>query len=165
MGYRAARWARKFRNAIAAILPSGDDSSAKYTDAEVRKLGNVLWKDIVAWAQKTDTERVLRLFKADTQTPKTFGWDGKAMANVPRGMDPDTPPAEWSFVPVSDLLLVVGEGLIGMTIEGMFADNNPGHKRKTLMQCYKKKKKPKKAAGGEAKPEDTNGSAAAGGST
>ena len=43
-GYRACKWARKWRAAMAAILPSGFDSAAPMTDTAVRKLGYRLWK-------------------------------------------------------------------------------------------------------------------------
>lgn len=138
-GHRACRWGRKWRSAITAILPSGNESAAPLNDTEVRKLGSLLWKDICKWAQGSECERVLGLFKADHQTAKTFGWDLKgADQSAPRGMEPGTPPADWSFVPVSDLLLVVGEGLVGITSEGLYADNPSGHKRLSLEQCFKK---------------------------
>lgn len=138
MGWRACRWARKWRSAIFAILPSASDTAAPMTDLEVRKLGYLLWKDIVAWSAGTDAERVLGLFRTDHQTSKTFGWDSKAEAAASRGLEPGTPPGEWSFVPVSDLLLLVGEGIVGITAEGMFADKPGGYKRMSLAQCYKK---------------------------
>jgi len=106
-----------------------------------------LWKDITKWLAGNELERVLGLFTADTQGPKTFGWDNKAgEAAVARGLEPGTPPAEWSFVPVTDLLLVVGDGIVGATSEGIFAAANMlGHKRLTLAQCYKtvSQRKPK----------------------
>merc|ERR1712039_782480 len=105
-------------------------------DHEIRKLGAALWKDLTKWLTGTDMERVLGLFRADTQTPKTFGWESKEPM-VPRGLAPGTPQATWSFVPVSDLLLVIGEGLVGITSEGIFANNPVGHKRLKLQQCYK----------------------------
>ena len=36
---------------------------------------------------------------------------------------------EWAFVPVADIFLVVGEGIVGITAEGIGADAKPGHDR------------------------------------
>eukprot|EP00933_Yihiella_yeosuensis_P025623 TRINITY_DN19874_c0_g1_i1.p1 TRINITY_DN19874_c0_g1~~TRINITY_DN19874_c0_g1_i1.p1 ORF type:complete len:587 (-),score=158.48 TRINITY_DN19874_c0_g1_i1:137-1897(-) len=134
---KRSRWARKWRVAMAAILPSGEDMSVAATDPEVKKLSHVLWKDIAAWAEGLGggSARALRLFRADHQTSKTFGWEAKES----RGLEPGAPPAEWAFIPMSDLLLVVGDGLVGLTAEGVFADNPPGHKRLSLAECYRKK--------------------------
>lgn len=137
-GMRACRWGRKWRSAITAVLPSGMESGAPLTDIELRKLATKVWQDIARWAHgSTDAERVLGLFRADQQPPRSFGGDSQVDLAVPRGMEPGTPPAEWAFVPASDILLVVGEGLVGITVEGAFADNLPGHRRLTLAQCYK----------------------------
>lgn len=141
MGVRACRWGRKWRSALTAVLPSSANGAALHTDLEVRKLGTRLWKDIAKWAAGSSSARVLGLFTADHQTSKTFGWDTKAgekeQTPVARGLEPGTPPADWSFVPVVDLLLLVGEGLAGVTSEGMSANNLSGHKKLTCAQCYK----------------------------
>jgi hypothetical protein len=151
MGVRACRWGKKWRSAIFSVLPSGMDSAAPHHDHDVRQLIYILWKDIVKWAARSDrAERVLGLFRADTQTCKTFGWESKADA-VPRGLEPGTPPADWSFVPVSDILLVVGDGILGITVEGVFTDNVPGHKRLKLEKCFKQKGSHAKGKDGEAK--------------
>lgn len=140
-GWRACRWARKWRGAIAAMLPSGLDGAATLTDGEVRKLGVTLWKELLKWLSP-DCERALGLFRADTQTSKTFGWDSKN-ESASRGLEPGLPPAEWAFIPVLDLISVVAEGVVGVTSEGLFAAANPlGHKRIGLKECYKKRKAP-----------------------
>mmetsp|Transcript_60730 Transcript_60730/g.94413 ORF Transcript_60730/g.94413 Transcript_60730/m.94413 type:complete len:88 (-) Transcript_60730:76-339(-) len=82
-----------------------------------------MWKDVVAWAG--DGERCLGLFRSDVHMPQ-------------RGLPPDTPSAEWCFIPLSDMLLTVGSGLVGITAEGVFAANRSGHERKSLAKCYKK---------------------------
>ncbi|CAE7027036.1 unnamed protein product [Symbiodinium natans] len=159
-GWRACKWARKWRSAMAAILPSGFDAAIPLTDTEVRKLGLLLWKDIVRWVQETEANRFLGLFRADHQTSKTFGWDGKEMSTS-RGLEPLEPgatPPEWSFVPVTDLFLVVGEGLVGVTTEGIFAEKAKGQKRTSLRDCYKPKmltdQNGAPDASGPSKPED-----------
>ncbi|CAK9101354.1 unnamed protein product [Durusdinium trenchii] len=144
-GARACKWARKWRSAMAAILPSGIDATAPLTDTDVRKLGLLLWKDIAAWAQRSEISRYLGLFRADHQTSKTFGWDGKEMPST-RGLEPARVPPEWSFVPVTDLFLVVGEGLVGITTEGIFGDLPKGTGRTSLRECYKKREKEPKDA-------------------
>eukprot|EP00931_Biecheleriopsis_adriatica_P040899 TRINITY_DN23425_c0_g1_i1.p1 TRINITY_DN23425_c0_g1~~TRINITY_DN23425_c0_g1_i1.p1 ORF type:complete len:110 (+),score=30.06 TRINITY_DN23425_c0_g1_i1:139-468(+) len=99
----------------------------------------LLWKDVTSW----NDERVLGLFRADA---KISGCDGKEAATT-RGLEPCSKPAEWSFVPITDLFLAVGEGLVGITTEGIFADKSKGSKRKSLKECYKKEPK---AKGGKA---------------
>jgi len=122
-----------------ANLPSGLESAAPLTDTEVRKLGWLLWKDIVRWAETAaDLQRLLGVFKADHQTSKTFGWDGKETGGT-RGLEPGLPPADWSFIPVSDIFLVVGEGMVGITTEGIFSDKAKGQPRTRLKDCYKKR--------------------------
>jgi len=144
-GQRACRWGRKWRAAIAAILPSGMNRAVPGTDSELRKLAAALWKNIAKWAASglagNEVGRGLGLFRADNQTSRTFGWDGKtdSMATqAARSLEPGASPAVWAFIPASDLLLVVGEGLVGITGEGVFADNRSGHKPVSFKDCYKK---------------------------
>jgi len=139
MDCRACCWGRKWRAAIMALLPSGVDSAAPLIDQDARRLAYVLWKDVSKWAAVGHLERSLSLFRADHQTSKTFGWDGREAASVSRGLEPGSPPQEWAFIPVADLLLVVGEGIIGITTEGMFSEAQPGHKRLEFAQCFKTK--------------------------
>ncbi|CAJ1399957.1 unnamed protein product [Effrenium voratum] len=132
---KCAKWAQPWRLATAAILPSGADGALPVTHPELRELIAALWKDVLRWAEGKE-DRCLGLFKADVQTPQTFGWAGRSKA--PRGLDPDFPACEWAFVPMSDLLLTVAEGIIGITSEGVFADNFQGHQRFTLEEYYEK---------------------------
>lgn len=132
-GQRACRWARKWRGALAGILPSGLEGAASSTDAELRKLVAALWKDVVSWAIKggagSEAERVLGLFRSDQQT-------SKLKADAPK--DGEESKFEWSFVPASDLILVTGEGLVGITAEGVFADFPGGRRRLTFADCFKR---------------------------
>lgn len=139
-GTKCSNWAFMWRQRIAMVLPSAVDTAAPHTDAEVRKLGHALWKDIAEWAVACGAERGLGLFKADHQTPKTFGWDQKADGEKKDGdkEDDDEEPPEWAYIPVSDLLIVVGEGVVGMTAEGVFAENAPGHKHLGFEEAIKK---------------------------
>merc|ERR1711908_139038 len=109
--------ARKWRGALAAILPSGLEGATSPTDVELRKLVALLWKDVVSWASRggagSDAERVLALFRSDHQNSRTFGWEAKA--DAPK--ESEEAKAEWSFVPASDLILVAGEGLVGISAE------------------------------------------------
>lgn len=130
-----SRWARKWRKAMAAILPSGEDTAAPPADPEVRKLAHVMWKDIVAVAEKeplgSGPKRALGLFRAEHHSPATFGREAKDPQRISNRV-------EWCFIASSDIFLVVGEDLVGMTLEGLFADNAPGQKRLSLAECYRK---------------------------
>lgn len=126
---------------MASVLPGAVSGASSPSDKEVRKLCARLWKEVVCWASGCDAKRGLSLFRADHQTPKTFGWDGKPDASttqVSRGLEPGTPPADWAFIPAADLLFVIGEGVIGMTVEGMFVDNPVTHKRRSFSKCFKR---------------------------
>lgn len=122
-GEQAGKWALKWRKALAVVLPSGLDGGVSPLDPDLKKLAIAMWKDIVAWAG--DGERSLGLFRSDAHMPQ-------------RGLPPDAPPAEWCFIPLSDMLLTVGSGLVGITAEGVFAANRSGHERKSLAKCYKR---------------------------
>lgn len=127
-GETPSKWGRKWRTAILAILPSALDAAVPPTDPEVRKLATVLWKDIVRWAQSCSEhalERGLALFRAK---PGLIG----------RGLEDDASPAEWAFIPATDILLAVAEDVVGVTFEGIFADNPAGHQRLSLADCYRK---------------------------
>ena len=136
---QCAAWARRWRLAIAALLPSGADGALPLTHPDLRTLAADLWKEILKWTESgagASHGRSLGLFKADVQTSQTFGWAGRSKA--PRGLEPDFPICEWAFVPMSDLLLTVAEGIVGITSEGIFADNFPGHQRFTVEEFYEK---------------------------
>eukprot|EP00747_Dinoflagellata_sp_TGD_P060446 gnl/TRDRNA2_/TRDRNA2_152033_c0_seq1.p1 gnl/TRDRNA2_/TRDRNA2_152033_c0~~gnl/TRDRNA2_/TRDRNA2_152033_c0_seq1.p1 ORF type:complete len:644 (+),score=138.57 gnl/TRDRNA2_/TRDRNA2_152033_c0_seq1:48-1934(+) len=125
---KASRWALKWRTALAAILPSGLDGAVSPSNPEVRKLAKAMWKDVATWAGQggeADAEAAhgLELFRAEPN---------------PRDLATDQSPAEWAFIPMSDLMLIIGEGLVGITSEGVFAKNRRGHKPKSLASCYKK---------------------------
>eukprot|EP00928_Gymnodinium_smaydae_P004181 TRINITY_DN11452_c0_g1_i1.p1 TRINITY_DN11452_c0_g1~~TRINITY_DN11452_c0_g1_i1.p1 ORF type:complete len:746 (+),score=152.08 TRINITY_DN11452_c0_g1_i1:185-2422(+) len=127
---RCARWARRWRMALGAVVPSGLDSALPIMHRDLRHLAAALWLEVKAWAEGTELERCLALFQADKQTPQTFGWDGQAKA--PRGLEPDFPPGDWAFLPMTDLFTVVGDGIVGVTAEGVFGNTVKGHQRFTL---------------------------------
>lgn len=109
-----------------AVLPAGVDSAAPQTDPEVRKLCAGLWKDIAAWAQQSGEPVALQglvLFRAEPP-PEGVPWPARGL--------PPGPPCEWAFAPAADLLLLVGEGLVGVTAEGVFTDNRAGHERRSF---------------------------------
>jgi len=61
---------------------------------------------------------------------------------------------------MTDLLLVVGEGILGVTAEGVFADNLAGHQRFTLDE-FEALTAPKAPLGGVMASNGTVGAAAA----
>eukprot|EP00930_Biecheleria_cincta_P039841 TRINITY_DN27343_c0_g2_i1.p1 TRINITY_DN27343_c0_g2~~TRINITY_DN27343_c0_g2_i1.p1 ORF type:complete len:640 (-),score=124.67 TRINITY_DN27343_c0_g2_i1:63-1982(-) len=121
-------WAEIWRNRIRNVLPRGIDSFVSSSDKEVRLLCAAIWSDIAEWARgEGDAARPLSLFTAEATTSP----EG---AEVP-------PTDEWAFVPASDLLLVLAEGIVGITAEGLgAADAKPGHERITFAEAMEDKK-------------------------
>lgn len=125
---KTSNWAETWRNRIRNVLPRGIDSFVSSSDKEVRLMCAALWKDIAEWARgEGDAARPLSLFTAEA----TVSPEG---AEVP-------PTDEWAFVPASDLLLVLAEGIVGITAEGLgAADAKPGHERMTFAEALEDKK-------------------------
>eukprot|EP00913_Durusdinium_trenchii_P011048 g10372.t1 len=108
-------WAKRWRKLILAVLPSGEEEAAAWSDPELRKLCAALWRDFADPLEKEDGEdaatarRCLNLFRAESRKSSDVECQQGAA------------PAEWAFVPASDLLLLLGEGFVGVTLEGVFA--------------------------------------------
>lgn len=113
---KPSAWATKWRDLIKLVLPRGIDAATALTDPEVRKLTAALWEDVAAWARENDAERHLGLFTSEGANAATD---------------------QWAFVPQADLLLIVGDGMVGLTAEGVFADNRPGHEPCTYEEALK----------------------------
>eukprot|EP00929_Paragymnodinium_shiwhaense_P099608 TRINITY_DN6134_c0_g1_i3.p1 TRINITY_DN6134_c0_g1~~TRINITY_DN6134_c0_g1_i3.p1 ORF type:complete len:698 (-),score=172.61 TRINITY_DN6134_c0_g1_i3:1294-3387(-) len=80
---RCSAWCRRWRRALAAIVPSAFDGALPLMHAEMRTLVAAMWKEIAAWAESSEGCRGLGLFRADKQTAQTFGWDaGKPAPRV-----------------------------------------------------------------------------------
>eukprot|EP00439_Symbiodinium_sp_Y106_P040281 s1832_g4.t3 len=111
-------WSKRWRKIIRAVLPNGDAEAAPWSDAELRKLCAALWRDFADPLEKGDgaeaetARRCLGLFRTESR--------GAADVAAQRG----AAPAEWAFVPAADLLLVVGEGAVGVTVAGVSADGD-----------------------------------------
>jgi len=139
-GQTYSAWAKNWRRIMKAVLPRGLDGAIAMTDPEVRKMVAALWADVVEWGNKEGLERHLGLFTAEPVRQS----DGSIAP----------PTDQWSFVPAADLLLVVGEGIVGLTVEGVFADNRPGHEPVTFIEakngatCKEKPKKRSKSRSG-----------------
>eukprot|EP00927_Polykrikos_kofoidii_P043320 TRINITY_DN3737_c0_g1_i1.p1 TRINITY_DN3737_c0_g1~~TRINITY_DN3737_c0_g1_i1.p1 ORF type:complete len:785 (+),score=143.31 TRINITY_DN3737_c0_g1_i1:106-2355(+) len=114
-----SKWASWWREAIRAVLPLTTDSAALPTQPEVRALAVALWRDIAAWVAQSDSASTLDLFRAETSD---------------RCVRLVGPEAEWAFVPSSDLLLIVGEGIVGMTCEGVMVHDSPGFRKETFLE-------------------------------
>lgn len=137
-GPRVSSWAQAWRDRIHAVLPRGLDSAAPATDREVRQLSAALWADVTDWARtKGDAERHLQLFTGEPS----------GRAGLLRGAgDASDKPDEWAYVPAVDIFLVICEGTFGITAEGVFSDNRPGHERYSFEEAMagKHKEKPHK---------------------
>merc|ERR1712129_558753 len=113
---RWSQWARRWRKMIRAVLPSGVTAAAPWSDPELRKLCAAMWRDFadplskVEGAEEESARRALGLFRTEAR--------GAADIAAQKG----AAPAEWAFVPAADLFLIVGEGLVGITVEGAFVD-------------------------------------------
>jgi len=131
-------WARQWRKKLKLVLPRGTDEAVKPTDPEVMQLANAIWKDVTEWAMAdAELSRPLELFRAEP-AGRTF---------VARGIEPsnDDQPLQWAFVPATDLFLVIGEGMVGLTAEGMFSENVLGHERLTFQEVMEGlERKPRK---------------------
>ncbi|CAE7762161.1 rep [Symbiodinium sp. CCMP2592] len=109
--------------------------------SQAQKLAHVIWQDVISWVKdgsSGEAKRALGLFRIDHQSAATFGREA-------RDVRADGQPCEWCFIPTSDLFLVIGDDLVGVTLEGLFADNAPGQKRLSLAECYRKRAAPPEA--------------------
>jgi len=131
-GKRTSSWAATWRERIRKILPRGIDSFVGAGDKEVRLMSVALWQDITEWV-KMDAQgpRFLSLFTAEPPVAP----DGTEAPLVD----------EWAFVPATDIFLVVGEGIVGVTAEGIGADAKPGHDRMTFDEAMAVERKKKEA--------------------
>lgn len=125
---KTSKWATTWRKVIKYILPRGMDGAAVPTDRDLRLLAAAIWKEVAEWAQKEELERQLALFTAEP--PGLF--------DPAQGSEP----AQWAFVPAADLLLAIGEGLVGNTAEGWFANGGPGHERRSFEAALKRAQLP-----------------------
>eukprot|EP00927_Polykrikos_kofoidii_P043854 TRINITY_DN37956_c0_g1_i1.p1 TRINITY_DN37956_c0_g1~~TRINITY_DN37956_c0_g1_i1.p1 ORF type:complete len:609 (-),score=126.64 TRINITY_DN37956_c0_g1_i1:127-1953(-) len=101
----ASSWARPWRDKIREQLSCvGIDEAVTVTSTEVRRLAVDIWKDFVDWGRGEQVHRHLELFTGDA----SVGASATA--------------SEWTFVPASDLFLVLGEGMVGLTAEGIFLE-------------------------------------------
>lgn len=98
-------WGRAWRSLILDVLPAKPSAAAPVSDRDLHLLGEALWRDVADWAVSNGATRHLKLFSTEPATG-----------------DGDIRSSEWVFVPVADLLLTVGEGLVGITASGIYAE-------------------------------------------
>lgn len=105
-------WAREWRHVIAQVLPKARNGAASATYRELRLLAAALWKDVADWAaDEAGGQRQLALFAAEALSAES----GLA----------------WAYIPATDLLLIVGEGMVGIMANGAFTKVGPpgGYRR------------------------------------
>eukprot|EP00930_Biecheleria_cincta_P104878 TRINITY_DN9733_c0_g1_i1.p1 TRINITY_DN9733_c0_g1~~TRINITY_DN9733_c0_g1_i1.p1 ORF type:complete len:778 (+),score=147.20 TRINITY_DN9733_c0_g1_i1:96-2336(+) len=93
-------WHKRWRHDLWEHLPKGT-VPAPWSDARVEKVCSAIWSEAAEHAGRTGDETIkkaLALFK-----------DHKSSGNT-----------RWSFVPAADMLLIVGEGIVGITALGVF---------------------------------------------
>jgi hypothetical protein len=147
-----SRWARKWRAAIEAVLPIGREGAVPATDPEVRRLGAALWRDVAEWAEP--------FFRPDP---------GSKFQPPPSPLElftsePDSE-SQWAFVPVADLLLIVGAGIVGATAEGVFTNGQKGYVRETFAEAMERLGKKRAEQGKDKKPATSDPENAEGGAT
>eukprot|EP00931_Biecheleriopsis_adriatica_P100670 TRINITY_DN75935_c0_g1_i1.p1 TRINITY_DN75935_c0_g1~~TRINITY_DN75935_c0_g1_i1.p1 ORF type:complete len:798 (-),score=214.17 TRINITY_DN75935_c0_g1_i1:90-2483(-) len=113
----ASDWGKKWRHVIQEVLPQSAPA-ARFNDEEVQKLCMALWNDIAAWGEREDgLQRHLTLFRSDSESEDKQRWD---------------------FVPGTDLLLLIGEGVVGCSADGFCARlSSEGHMRRTYVEALK----------------------------
>ena len=130
----ATEWGKKWRTILQDVLPGAEAASRPDGDLEIQKLCMVLWKDTAPWVGDGFLQH-LRLFQASDagtalQQRSKLGLAllHKAFQRTVVGpsIDDET---KWAFVPATDLLLLVGEGLVGCTAEGCFVQSDSGAAR------------------------------------
>eukprot|EP00928_Gymnodinium_smaydae_P001717 TRINITY_DN10616_c0_g5_i1.p2 TRINITY_DN10616_c0_g5~~TRINITY_DN10616_c0_g5_i1.p2 ORF type:complete len:629 (-),score=151.92 TRINITY_DN10616_c0_g5_i1:93-1979(-) len=132
-----SKWAKNWREKIKMVLPRGTEEALAVTDPEVLRLCVAIWREIAEWARADPSlARCLELFTADT--------GGRVY--IQPGIEVGEGPAEWAFVPATDVLLVLGEGLVGITAEGAFAENTAGHEKCTFEEAMSGKPRKKRSS-------------------
>ncbi|CAE7947319.1 RBM17 [Symbiodinium sp. KB8] len=138
----ATEWGKKWRTILQDVLPGAEAASRPDGDLEIQKLCMVLWKDTAPWVGDGFLQH-LRLFQASDagtalQQRSKLGLAllHKAFQRTVVGpsIDDET---KWAFVPATDLLLLVGEGLVGCTAEGCFVQSDSGAARKPFLEALK----------------------------
>lgn len=102
-------WAKRWRREIWESLPKASQGPAALTDPKVQMLGRALWHEVSKHAIHTGDKDVLdalAFFRAE-------------------GFDTDVHTEPWVSIPLQDMLLLVGEGVVGITVEGIFAAEVP----------------------------------------
>jgi len=89
------RWAEGWRERIMKLLPHADDGCMPFNASPLRSLVMELWEDVAKQASGAGRD-ALSLFKCESTDIR------------------------WAFVPAADLLLTVGEGIVGVTFEGAY---------------------------------------------
>lgn len=109
-------WGKKWRAVVKAVLPKDGNGGVTCSDPEVQKLCLAMWRDLSSWAAE-ECRQHLMLFQADEQG--------------------DAEETQWAFVPATDLLLLVGEGLVGCAAEGFAVQADEGHTRIGFVDALK----------------------------
>jgi len=100
-------WGKRWRQELADALPKEAEGPAPWTEPRLRALCRSLWAEAAEHVARTggvEAQGALALFRGDVVSA-----GGTSEAEQP-----------WCFVPAADLLLVVGEGIVGITAEGAF---------------------------------------------
>lgn len=104
----AADVGKSWRTQLTAAL-SNDRNPVLSSDTALRKIAADLWEDVADWARNNpDALRQMELFRAD-------GSEAPVLCKDLVGQR-----ADWSFVPAADLCLLLCDGSLGITLEGLF---------------------------------------------
>lgn len=98
-------WAKRWRREMVDVLPQDAAGAASWSDPRVRTLSCALWREAAEYAARTGDQEVAAALD---------------LCRAPAPSNSAAKAAEWSFVPGADMLMLVGEGLVGLTSEGVF---------------------------------------------
>lgn len=99
-------WGKRWRQEIFERLPKDLEGPASWAHPRVTELCSSLWGEVVEHIARAGTQEVqgaLELFKAESPDEEV----------------------QWAYLPGADVLLLVGDGIVGITAEGVFASSAP----------------------------------------
>lgn len=105
-------WATPWRERLRQLLAANVDQAVPPTSPDIRRLAVSIWQEFVAPLRGSNA-RELELFTAE----RGSSWSG--------AVDLSGAVEEWAYIPLADILLIIGEAMVGMNAEGIFLEAAP----------------------------------------